>query len=94
MVRAKFRLNSFTTELHQSYPHKTEAGQPDYKRPVSVEKRTLNFTPVFSDDPTSENRTFWESSPSGSIQLGVVNQAAWKHFEIGKEYYLDFTSAE
>lgn len=93
-VRAKFRLNSFTTELHQSYPHRTEGGQVDYKRPESVEKRTLNFTPVYSDDPASENKAFWDATPSGSLQLGVVNPEAWKHFEIGKAYYLDFTPAE
>ena len=94
MVRAKFRLNSYTTELHQSFPHRTADDKPDYARPVSVEKRTLNFTPVHSDVEGSENKSFWDASPSGSVQLGVVNPEAWKHFEIGKEYYLDFTPAE
>jgi len=92
MVRAKFKLNSYTTELHQSYPHLTE-GKPDYNRPVPMEKRTLNFTPVYSVDPTSENKTFWDATPSGSLQLGVVNPEAWKYFELGKEYYLDFCVA-
>lgn len=57
------------------------------------EMRTLNFTPVYSTDPKSENKTFWEYSPAGSLQLGTVNKAAWERFEIGKEYYLDFTPA-
>lgn len=87
MVRAKFRLNSYTTELHSSHPHRKDDGAVDYSKPVSVEKRTLNFTPVMSRDTNVENRTFWEASPSGSLQLGVVNPEAWKHFEIGKEYY-------
>jgi len=91
-VRAKFRLNSFTTELHNQYPHQTEEGQPDYSKPVSVEKRTLNFTPVTSGD--DEDKMFWDATPSGSLQLGVVNQEAWKHFELGKLYYLDFTLAD
>jgi len=101
-VRAKFRLNSFTTELYKTYPHKKEmkdsegnvvATRADTDRPVPEEKRTLNFTPVYSDDPESENRKFWDASPSGSLQLGVVNREAWDHFELGKSYYLDFTEA-
>ena len=94
MVRAKFRLNSFTTELHARYPQKKADGSTDYSKPENVEKRTLNFTPVHSDVEGSENKSFWDASPSGSVQLGVVNPEAWKHFEIGKEYYLDFTPAE
>jgi hypothetical protein len=104
-VRAKFRLNSFTTELHTTYPYRKEAEtggpawqggvrthSPDYSRPVPVEKRTLNFTPV--GDAGGENKLFWDATPSGSLQLGIVNQEAWAHFELGKEYYLDFTPAE
>lgn len=93
MVRAKFRLNSYTTELHVKGYEQTD-GKPDYKRPIHVEKRTLNFTPVYSDQPGTENKTFWDATPSGSLQLGVVNPEAWKHFEIGKEYYLDFAIAD
>lgn len=80
MVRAKFKLNSYTTSIMNI----------DGK---DVEMRTLNFTPVWSDDPQSENKTFWRWTPAGSVQLGTVNEEAWKHFEIGKEYYLDFTPA-
>ena len=90
-VRAKFRLNSFTTELHSRYPHKKVDGAPDYGRPEKVEKRTLNFTPVSGDE--GENKQFWDATPSGSLQLGVVNPEAWEHFELGGEYYLDFTKA-
>lgn len=93
MVRAKFKLNSFTTELHQR-PGKKEDGSPDWQNPVPVEKRTLNFTPVYSDKPNSENKQFWDATPSGSLQLGVVNPEAWEMFELNKEYYLDFSPAE
>lgn len=61
----------------------------------SVEMRTLNLTPVGpGSDATEEDKLFWSSSPTGSLQLGVVNQAAWEHFELGKKYYLDFSPAE
>jgi hypothetical protein len=90
-VRAKFRLNSWTEELHSTGTHvdgKYVPGPP-------VPKRTLNFTAVYGNgDPNHENTKFWNASPSGSMQLGCINQEAWKQFEIGKEYYLDFTPAE
>ena len=92
-VRGKFRLNSYTTDLHfRNKGSKPADGSPwptEY-----VEKRTLNLTPVYSADEGSENKAFWDSSPSGSIQLGVVNQGAWEQFKLGAEYYVDFTPAE
>lgn len=93
-VRAKFRLNSYTTELHNK-PGRREDGSPDWQNSTPEEKRTLNFTPVTGNgDPEQENTKFWDATPSGSLQLGCVNPEAWEHFEIGKSYYLDFTPAE
>lgn len=90
-VRAKFRLNSYTTELHSG--GKYEDGK--YVEGPKVEKRTLNFTPVGSSGGASqEDKTFWDATPSGSLQMGTVNPEAWQHFEIGKSYYLDFSPAE
>ena len=83
-VRAKFKLNSYTTEMVGNWEDGKLVGQ--------VEKRTLNFTPVYSSG-SEENKAFWNATPTGSLQLGVVNQEAWKNFELGKEYYLDFTPA-
>jgi len=90
-VRAKFRLNSFTTDLHNK-PGRKQDGTLDWQNCTPVEKRTLNFTPVTAGD--EEDKAFWDATPSGSIQLGTVNPEAWKHFELGKTYYLDFTLAE
>jgi len=56
--------------------------------------RTLVLRPVYSDKPESENKKFWDATPTGEIRLGTVNPAAWEQFEIGKEYYVDFTPAE
>jgi hypothetical protein len=55
--------------------------------------RTLVFSPVYSQDPESENKKFWDASPQGEVRLGTVNPEAWKQFELGQEYYLDFTLA-
>ena len=84
-VRAKFRLNSYTTELYDKWDGNKSVGL--------LEKRTLNFTPVYGTGG-EENKAFWDATPTGSLQLGVVNQAAWKQFELGKTYYLDFTPAD
>lgn len=58
------------------------------------EMRSFKFNPVYSQDPNSENKKFWDASPSGELNLGVVNQQVWSIFdEVGAEYYLDITKA-
>lgn len=94
-VRAKFKYTGYEASLYTTFPEKTVDGKSDYSRPNSVEMRTLKFSPVYGNgDPTHENTKFWNASPSGSITLGTVNPAAWEQFDMGKEYYLDFTEAE
>lgn len=81
-VRAKFKLASVNSVLYSAAPGNT------------TEMRTFNFSPVYSTDPEHENKAFWDASPQGQIQLGVVNKQVWDKFELGKEYYIDFTAAE
>ena len=85
VTRAKFRLNSYTTELYDKWVENKSTGL--------VEKRTLNFTPVYGTG-SEENKAFWDATPTGSLQLGIVNRDAWGLFELGKCYYLDFTPAD
>lgn len=89
-VRAKFRLDRYETTMHSTGHRENSKWVDDGK----VEKRTLVFRPVFDDNPESENRKFWEATPGGEIRLDVVNQEAWQHFELDKEYYVDFTPAK
>jgi hypothetical protein len=94
-VRAKFKYTGYETSLSSTYPHKTPEGKIDTSRPEVVELRTLKLSPVYGNgDPEHENTKFWQYSPSGSISLGTVNPAAWEQFEMGKEYYIDFTPAD
>jgi hypothetical protein len=51
----------------------------------------IKLNPVMSG--SDENEKFYRYSPSGSIELGTVNEEAAKQFEIGKEYYVDFNPA-
>ncbi len=96
-VRAKFKVNKI--ELTESSRYKKNADGTDFKddkgkQVIEPCKLTsIGMSPVYSPDPTSENHKFWTSSPSGSLTLGCVNEEAAVKFELGKEYYLDFTLA-
>lgn len=45
-------------------------------------------------DPSHENSRFWAYTPGGSIELNTVNAEAVAQFDLGKEFYIDFTPAE
>lgn len=79
MVRAKFRVNDIQHSLDGQ-------GEP-YSEMVQL-------NPVYSNDPQSENRQFWDATPAGTLTMWINNKAAFGLFERGKEYYLDFTPAE
>ncbi len=51
--------------------------------------KAVSFLPVTSG--SEENESFFRFTPSGSIQLNVVNPEV--NFEQGKEYYVDFIPA-
>jgi hypothetical protein len=60
------------------------------------EARQGNITlqPVYSNDPTSENKKFWDATPSGKLELGGLKPETLASFELGKAYYIDITVAE
>jgi hypothetical protein len=43
---------------------------------------------------SAENDTFFRYTPWGQIQIGTVNPAAGDQFNVGDEFYVDFTKAE
>ncbi len=51
----------------------------------------ITLSPVYSG--SEENKSFFQSTPGGSIQLYSTNPSATAAFEQGKEYYVDFTPA-
>jgi hypothetical protein len=97
MVRAKFTVISI--KRHEgSGPVKNEDGSPKLHEGRQVygrcEMRTIELSPVYGNgDPNHENTKFWQSSPSGKIELGTINLDAAEAFELGKDYYVDFTRA-
>jgi hypothetical protein len=76
-VRAKFVVGSITRTKHWD-ANKGEV-------------QTIKLSPVFAG--SEENKKFYEATPTGTIELGTVNEEAAKTFELGKEYYVDFTPA-
>lgn len=64
---------------------------------AGYENRKVILTPVIPQNSTGEpeDRSFWESTPSGEINLTISKEAvASKMFEPGKKYYVDFTPVE
>jgi hypothetical protein len=53
---------------------------------------SIKLSPVSGG--SEENKTFWKYTPSGNIEFQCVNDDAVNQFEVGKEYYVDFTPAE
>ncbi len=51
----------------------------------------LTFQPVTGGSP--ENDKFFKYTPWGELKMGTINPEAAMSFEIGGEYYLDFTPA-
>lgn len=86
-VRAKFRC----TEIKRGM---TTRWSPGAKTAETAEVRSIVMVPVSGNgDPEHENTKFWQASPSGSLTLDVLNLAAAEQFELGREYYLDFSVA-
>lgn len=51
----------------------------------------IALQPVYSG--STENEQFFRYTPGGWISIGTVNAEAAKQFEVGKEFYVDFTPA-
>ena len=50
----------------------------------------LKFRAVTNDE-TAENKRFHQYTPAGEITMTVDNPAAQQQFEVGQEYYVDFS---
>jgi hypothetical protein len=48
--------------------------------------------PVISG--SEENKAFFKWTPSGKLEMGIMNDGAANEFKPGQEYYVDFTKAE
>jgi hypothetical protein len=53
----------------------------------------IKLSAVYSEDAEHENKKFWQATPSGELEMWITNEETAKFFELGAEYYLDFTPA-
>lgn len=53
---------------------------------------TIELNPVVGG--SEENDKFYKYTPGGSIELATINPEAGKQFEVGEEYYIDFTHVD
>jgi hypothetical protein len=82
MVRAKYRVDAL--ELTKGYG---KDGKPAVMTSVKM-------NPVMDTNPESENGKFFASTPGGEMRMATVNPSAAEYFELGKEYYLDFSKVQ
>src|SRR5687768_17112518 len=59
----------------------------------ALDGNAVQFTTVYEPDASkdTENARFTKATPWGEIKLGIDNPAALEQFQVGKEYYVDFT---
>ncbi|KAA0686021.1 hypothetical protein DTW90_34615 [Neorhizobium sp. P12A] len=53
---------------------------------------TIRMIPVWEHDGV--NKAWSKATPSGELKISITNPAAIDKFDLGKEYFLDFTPAE
>ena len=99
-VRAKFKVDQIhlmksTRAVKNEDGTETKDPKTGYSVREDCELRTIIMSPVFANgDPNHENSKFWAASPGGKLELNCINEQAYKQFELGKEYYIDFTPTE
>lgn len=61
-----------------------------YSKTLYADTCAVLLQPVTSG--SEENKTFWKYTPSGKLEMNVAKEVG-DMFEIGQEFYLDFTPA-
>ena len=79
VVRAKFFVKTIT---HHHSP------SPDYSSAEVI------MAPVYGSSAKPANDAWSKATPSGELKMLITNPVAVSRFELGKEYFLDFTPAD
>jgi hypothetical protein len=93
-VRAKFVCESVTL-TKGSRPAADAVFDPNrgFDKYEPCTSYSVAMMPVYTGDK-GENQKFWSATPSGKLEMQVMNQPAGEMFKPGKSYYLDFTEAD
>ena len=105
VTRAKFRCNSIklmrtsTIKPGLEYDYDTrkykDAEGNEFSQAeayAAFDQPTVELLAVTGD--TAENKAFFAATPTARIELTISNPAAAETFELGKEYYCDFSPAD
>lgn len=76
-VRAKFFVKSITAMSNGN----SEADQSS----------EVKLAPVYGSNADDVNTSWSKYTPSGEISMLITNTAAVEQFDLGAEYYVDFT---
>lgn len=76
-TRAKFRVSG--VEFNQ------------YQGPTAPKITLMAVSPAIGAPDSPENKSFWNATPQGQITITISNPAAAEVFELGKDYYVDFS---
>lgn len=85
MVRAKFKV-------FYKGSHMNAVWGPDGRAKGEAEVHDIKLGPVTSG--SDENKAFYASTPSGTLELNTINKEAADQFMLNGEYYIDFTRAD
>jgi hypothetical protein len=82
-----------TTELEQRMKIRAKFRlMSETKNAYNAEQRLLVFQSMYDPDLVAEDRSYAKATPSGKLEITVDNPNAT--FELGKDYYLDFTPVD
>lgn len=54
----------------------------------------IHMNAVYSSEPGCENKIFTDATPSAYMSICIEKEETAAFFEMGKEYYLDFTPVD
>ena len=60
---------------------------------VSLTFAAVGKSDGYPADGSDENNTFARWTPSADLQMSVANPALFDAFEVGQQFYVDFTEA-
>lgn len=87
-MRAKFRVSSVTP------PEVPVSEGITMAPPQTIKAYPVARSDSYPADGSDENNTFAKWSPSGSLELTVVNPALSNKIKEGDVFYVDFTKVE
>lgn len=65
---------------------------------VHVKNQTIfgcgvELNPIMNED-TEENKTFWDATPTGKIEMFLTQKGAQEFFEVNSDYYVVFKKVD